>query len=96
MNDPETHPTDEQLAALMAAAEKDAPPPDQAFLNELRARSLAHQGRPAEMIAELQTLAKAIAARHADEAARLCAEHVRNAARTGLSELAQDDLAPLT
>ena len=67
----------------------------QARVSVLRARSLAHQGRPTEMIAELQTLAKAIAARHADEAARLCAEHVRNAARTALSELAQDDLAPL-
>ena len=41
MNDPETHPTDEQLAALMAAADKDAPPPDQAFLATLRDKSLA-------------------------------------------------------
>jgi DNA-binding GntR family transcriptional regulator len=59
----------------------------------LRARSLTHKGRPLEMISELQTLAKAISARDADEAARLCAEHVRNAARTGMVELAHDDLA---
>jgi len=41
MNDPETPPSDEQLAALMAATEKDAPPPDHAFLKQLRERSLA-------------------------------------------------------
>ncbi|MBN9122187.1 MAG: hypothetical protein J0I06_24120 [Planctomycetes bacterium] len=41
MNDPETHPADEQLAALLAAAEKDAPPPDPAFLARLRERSQA-------------------------------------------------------
>jgi hypothetical protein len=41
MNDPETHPTDEQLAALFAAADKDAPPPDPAFLARLREQSQA-------------------------------------------------------
>lgn len=65
----------------------------QARVSVLRARSLTHEGRPMEMISELQTLAKAITARDGDEAARLCAEHVRNAARTGLDELAHDDLA---
>jgi DNA-binding GntR family transcriptional regulator len=53
----------------------------------LRATSLTHEGRPLEMLRELRTLAKAISARDADEAARLCAEHVRNACRTGLAEL---------
>ncbi|HEY1188972.1 MAG TPA: hypothetical protein VGE74_15060, partial [Gemmata sp.] len=41
MNDPEPRLTDEQLAALMAATEKDAPPVDRAFLDQLRERSLA-------------------------------------------------------
>ncbi|MGH3165875.1 MAG: GntR family transcriptional regulator [Trebonia sp.] len=57
----------------------------------LRATSLTHEGRAAEMLAELTALAGAIAARDADEAARLCAEHVRNAGRTGLVELARGD-----
>src|SRR5262245_29453750 len=41
MNDPETHPTDEQLAALLAATEKGAPPPDPAVLARLRELSQA-------------------------------------------------------
>jgi DNA-binding GntR family transcriptional regulator len=40
-------------------------------------------------------LAKAINARDADEAARLCAEHVRNAGRTGMAELKRQDSALL-
>jgi DNA-binding GntR family transcriptional regulator len=68
----------------------------QARVSVLRARSLAHEGRPMESLAEVQTLVKAIAARDVEEAARLCAEHVRNAARTGMSELAHDDPAILT
>jgi Flp pilus assembly protein TadD len=40
MNSTDPRPSDEQLAALLAAAEKDAPPPDAAFLERLRARSL--------------------------------------------------------
>jgi hypothetical protein len=41
MNTPEPEPTDEQLAALMAATEKDAPPPDRAFLDRLREQTQA-------------------------------------------------------
>jgi DNA-binding GntR family transcriptional regulator len=63
----------------------------QARVSVLRARSLTHEGRPMESLGEVQTLVKAISARDADEAARLCAEHVRNAARTGMGELAHDD-----
>lgn len=59
----------------------------------LRATSLAHEGRPMQMLTELLTLAKAINARDADKAARLCAEHVRNAARAGMDQLAQEDHA---
>lgn len=59
----------------------------------LRATSLTHEGRPAEMLAELTALVAAIGARDADEAARLCAEHVRNAGRTGLAELAREEPA---
>lgn len=62
----------------------------------LRARSLTHEGPPMESLGEVQTLVKAISVRDADEAARLCAEHVRNAARTGMAELAHDDPAVLS
>ena len=67
----------------------------QARVSLLRATSLTHKGRPMEMIHELQTLAQAIAARDADEAARLCAEHVRNAGRTGMDQLAHEERAVL-
>ena len=67
----------------------------QARVSLLRATSLTHQGRPLEMLRELRTLAKAINARDADEAARLCAEHVRNAGRTGMAELHRQDSALL-
>lgn len=63
----------------------------QARVSLLRATSLTHEGRPAEMLAELTALVNAIDARDADDAARLCAEHVRNAGRTGLAELAKDE-----
>jgi DNA-binding GntR family transcriptional regulator len=63
----------------------------QARVSLLRATSLIHQGRPAEMLRELQTLVRAVSARDADEAARLCAEHVRNAGRTGMGELAREE-----
>ena len=45
--------------------------------------------------AALRTLAKAISARDADEAARPRAEHVRNACRTGLAELEREGSAVL-
>ena len=41
MNAPDPLPTDEQLAALLAAADRDAPPPDRAFLERLREQSQA-------------------------------------------------------
>ncbi|HEX6447975.1 MAG TPA: GntR family transcriptional regulator [Trebonia sp.] len=63
----------------------------QARVSLLRATSLAHPGRPAEMLSELQALVRAISARDADEAARLCAVHVRNAGRVGLDELAREE-----
>jgi DNA-binding GntR family transcriptional regulator len=67
----------------------------QARVSLLRATSLTHEGRPLEMLRELRTLAKAINARDADEAARLCAEHVRNAGRTGMAELDREGSAVL-
>lgn len=63
----------------------------QARVSLLRATSLTRAGRPAEMLAELQALVRAISARDADEAARLCAEHVRNAGGAGLGELAREE-----
>ena len=41
MNDPDTPPADQNLAALLAAADKDAPPADPGFLAGLREQSLA-------------------------------------------------------
>jgi DNA-binding GntR family transcriptional regulator len=67
----------------------------QARVSLLRATSLTHEGRPLEMLRELRTLAKAINARDADEAARLCTEHVRNAGRTGMAELEREGTAVL-
>lgn len=63
----------------------------QARVSLQRPASLAHQGRPAQMLAELASLVAAVTARDAAEAGRLCADHVRNAARTGLGELAHED-----
>lgn len=67
----------------------------QARVSLLRATSLTHEGRQLEMLRELHTLAKAINARDADEAARLCAEHVRNAGRTSMAELEREGTAVL-
>jgi DNA-binding GntR family transcriptional regulator len=63
----------------------------QARVSLLRATSLTHEGRPREVLGELQALVRAISARDPDEAARLCADHVRNAGRTGLGELAREE-----
>lgn len=65
----------------------------QARVSLLRATSLTAEGRPARMLAELAALVDAIGTRDADEAARLCAEHVRNAGRTGMDELAREEPA---
>ena len=67
----------------------------QARVSLLRATSLTREGRPLEMLTELRTLARAISARDADEAARLCAEHVRNAGRTGMAEVEREGTAVL-
>lgn len=67
----------------------------QARVSLLRATSLTHEGRPAEMLSELTALVEAIGARNVDEAARLCATHVRNAGRTGMAELAREEPAML-
>jgi Flp pilus assembly protein TadD/predicted Zn-dependent protease len=40
MSAPDPRPTDEQIAALLAAADRDAPPPDRAILDRLRDQSL--------------------------------------------------------
>src|SRR5204863_2471924 len=48
MNSPDPHPTDEQLAALLGATDRAAPPPDRAVLDRLREQSLdAFQGAAA-------------------------------------------------
>src|SRR5947209_6620824 len=41
VNEPDARPTDEQLAALLASTQKDAPPPDRAVLARLREQSTA-------------------------------------------------------
>jgi DNA-binding GntR family transcriptional regulator len=63
----------------------------------LRATSLSAPGRAQQAAAEIQVVVKAILAGDADRAAEACQLHVRNAARTGLGQLAQatDGSAPL-
>jgi len=53
----------------------------------LRATSLSETGRPGEVVAELRAVAEAVARRDAESASRLCAEHVRQAARTAMAAL---------
>jgi DNA-binding GntR family transcriptional regulator len=59
----------------------------QARVSVLRATSLSQPGRPTQAVAELEAMTRAIAARDADEATRWCAEHVQNAAKTGMAAL---------
>ncbi|WP_162830946.1 GntR family transcriptional regulator [Amycolatopsis ruanii] len=54
-------------------------------LAQLRARSLAHQGRPRSSIAEIEEVVERSAARDADGASALWRDHIRNAAATALS-----------
>jgi DNA-binding GntR family transcriptional regulator len=63
----------------------------------LRATSLSVPGRSHEAAAEIQVVVKAILAGDADRAAEACQQHVRNAAKTGLGQLAHtaDGSAPL-
>jgi DNA-binding GntR family transcriptional regulator len=59
----------------------------QARIRLLRATSMSQPGRPQQMLEELRALVEAIAARESDEATRLCAVHLNNAAAAGVSAL---------
>ncbi|GAA2090015.1 GntR family transcriptional regulator [Pseudolysinimonas kribbensis] len=59
----------------------------QARVQVLRATSLSEQGRPHEMVAELEAIVDAIAARDAPLASKLTAEHIRKASVTALHSL---------
>lgn len=59
----------------------------QARVRLLRATSLSQPGRSPKVVAEIRALVDAIAAGDADEAVRLCVEHLDNAAATGLKAL---------
>ncbi|MFI7447542.1 GntR family transcriptional regulator [Nonomuraea sp. NPDC049714] len=65
----------------------------QARVRLLRATSLSQPGRSVHVIAEIRALVAAIAARDADEATRLCVEHLNRAAATGLKALAAERAA---
>lgn len=54
-------------------------------LAQLRARSLAHPGRPTTSIEEIEAVVAAIAARDADTASARWREHIHNAAAVALS-----------
>lgn len=53
----------------------------------LRSQTLAHPGRPKEMLSELRAIVEAIEARDPDRAAEACAEHVARAAEIALASL---------
>lgn len=59
----------------------------QARVRQLRATSLSQPGRPEQMAAEMRALVDAINERNVETATRLCAEHVENAAVTGIAAL---------
>lgn len=63
----------------------------QARVQMLRVTSLSQEGRLVSVIGELRDIVEAIRWRNADRAARLCAEHISMAARTGLDALPSDD-----
>ena len=56
----------------------------QARVRVLRAASMSRPGRPERAVQELRALVAAIAAGDGDEAARLCAAHIDQAARNGI------------
>ena len=60
----------------------------QARVSVLRTTSLSQPGRPARAVDEIRAIVEAIEARDAEAAARACAHHVEQAARTGLDALA--------
>ncbi len=59
----------------------------QARVQVLRATSLSEQGRPHEMVEELQAVVDAIKKRDAPLASKLCADHIRKASVTALHTL---------
>lgn len=59
----------------------------QARVRLLRATSMGEPGRVDEIVGELRRIADAAVARKPAEAARACAAHVRNAAKTALKQL---------
>ena len=59
----------------------------QARVRLLRATSMGEPGRTDEIVGELRRIADAAQARKPAEAARACAAHVRNAAKTALKQL---------
>jgi DNA-binding GntR family transcriptional regulator len=60
----------------------------QARVRLLRATSMSQPGRPGQVVAEIRALVDAIEAGDVDEAQRLCAVHLNNAAATGAAALA--------
>lgn len=62
----------------------------QARVQILRATSLSEAGRSAEVVRELRAVSDAAEQRDAKRAARLCALHVRSAARTALKSLREE------
>ncbi|ARJ06577.1 GntR family transcriptional regulator [Humibacter sp. BT305] len=63
----------------------------QARVQVLRATSLSEAGRALEVVRELRAVVAAIAARDAELASRLCAEHVRKASVTALHSLRESE-----
>ncbi len=59
----------------------------QARVRLLRATSMGEPGRAEEIVEELRRIVVAAKARKSGEAARACATHVRNAAKTALKQL---------
>ncbi len=59
----------------------------QARVRTLRSTSLSQPGRPKKALAEFRSLVAAIVDRDAQRATELCAQHVNNAATTGIDAL---------
>jgi len=66
----------------------------QGRVRALRATSLSVPGRPAQAAAELRRVVELIEAGDAKGAAAACAQHVRNAAKTGLGRIATVEVDP--
>lgn len=63
----------------------------QARVRLLRATSLSEPGRPRQAAAELRAVVEAVQAGDAEAAAKACALHVHNAARTALAKLSKPE-----